>query len=430
MITYGVFVVVRRWLLVLIVVLLPLCYGGIVSISGHKLDDVYMQLMQLNKPALKSIKSPDGDIIDCVHISHQPAFDHPLLKNHTIQMRPSYHPEGLFEENKQSIPNSNDGISKSITQLWHLNGRCPEETIPIRRTKMKEILRASSINSFGKKQHGTIPKPTMFTEPEPINLSGHEAGGIRKFSFRMAVNQDYFTTCETRRKCPEETIPIRRTKMKEILRASSINSFGKKQHGTIPKPTMFTEPEPINLSGHEHAIGFVQGDEYYGTKATMNVWKPILQQSKEFSLSQLWIIAGSYPSDINTVEAGWQDPRSGDWWLQYGNELVGYWPTSLFSYLADSASQIQWGGEVLNFESGGQHTTTQMGSGHFPEEGFGKASFMKNIQIVDGSNHLIAPIGVGTFAEQSNCYNVQMGNDGDWGNYIYYGGPGRNPSCP
>ncbi|CAL5330966.1 unnamed protein product [Camellia sinensis] len=170
MITHGVVVVVQRWLLVLTL----LCNGGIVSISGNKLDDVYKQLKQLNKPALKSIKSPDGDIIDCVHISHQPAFDHPLLKNHTIQMRPSYHPEGLFEENKESIPKSNEGISKSITQLWHLNGRCPEGTIPIRRTKKREILRASSIKSFGRKQHGTIPEPTMPTKPEPINLSAHQ----------------------------------------------------------------------------------------------------------------------------------------------------------------------------------------------------------------------------------------------------------------
>ncbi|KAI8026997.1 hypothetical protein LOK49_LG02G01196 [Camellia lanceoleosa] len=402
MITHGVVVVVRWWLLVLIL----LCYGGMVGISGNKLDDVYKQLKHLNKPALKSIKSPDGDIIDCVHISHQPAFDHPLLKNHTIQMRPSYHPE------------SNEGISKSITQLWHLNGRCPEGTIPIRRTKKKEILRASSIKSFGRKQHGTIPEPTMPTKPEPIGLSDHE-----------------------------------------------------------------------------HANVVVQGDKYYGTKATMNVWKPIVQQSNEFSLSQLWIMAGSYPSDLNTVEAGWQvfphlygdnnprlfiywtrdayqttgcynllcagfiqtsntvtlggsifpisaynasqyeydffvwkDPR-GKWWLQFRNEVVGYWPTSLFSYLAGSASQIQWGGEVLNSASGGQHTTTQMGSGHFPEEGFGKASYIKNIQIVDGSNNLRAPIGVSTIAEQSNCYNVQMGRNSDWGNYIYYGGPGRNPNC-
>ena len=32
------------------------------------------------------IQSPDGDIIDCVDINKQPAFDHPLLKNHTIQV--------------------------------------------------------------------------------------------------------------------------------------------------------------------------------------------------------------------------------------------------------------------------------------------------------------------------------------------------------
>lgn len=31
-------------------------------------------------------QSPDGDIIDCVHKKKQPAFDHPLLKNHKIQV--------------------------------------------------------------------------------------------------------------------------------------------------------------------------------------------------------------------------------------------------------------------------------------------------------------------------------------------------------
>ncbi|GMP42078.1 hypothetical protein CsSME_00011941 [Camellia sinensis var. sinensis] len=93
-------------------------------------------------------------------------------------MRPSYHPKGLFEENKESIPKSNKGISKSITKLWHLNGRCPEGTISITRTKKKEILRASFIKSFGKKQHRTIPEPTMFTQPEPLNLSAHEVQPI------------------------------------------------------------------------------------------------------------------------------------------------------------------------------------------------------------------------------------------------------------
>ena len=78
--------------------------------------------------------------------------------------------------------------------------------------------------------------------------------------------------------------------------------------------------------------------------------------------------------------------------MQFGNEYVlGYWPSFLFLYLADSASMIEWGGEVVNSEAGGLHTLTQMGSGHFPEEGFGKASYFRNIQVVDSSNNLKAP---------------------------------------
>ncbi|MCI19936.1 carboxyl-terminal peptidase, partial [Trifolium medium] len=47
--------------------------------------EIETKLKLLNKPAVKSIQSEDGDIIDCVNIYKQPAFDHPALKNHTIQ---------------------------------------------------------------------------------------------------------------------------------------------------------------------------------------------------------------------------------------------------------------------------------------------------------------------------------------------------------
>ena len=125
-----------------------------------------------------------------------------------------------------------------------------------------------------------------------------------------------------------------------------------------------------------------------------------------------------------------QDPKEGNWWMQFGNNYVlGYWPAPLFSYLADSASMIEWGGEVVNSEPDGEHTSTQMGSGHFPNEGFGKSSYFRNIQIVDGSNNLRAPKGLGTFTEQSNCYDVHKGYNSAWGNYFYYGGPGRNQDC-
>ncbi|KAF7836944.1 uncharacterized protein G2W53_005426 [Senna tora] len=357
------------------------------------------------------MQSPDGDIIDCVHISKQPAFDHPFLKDHKIQMRPDFHPEGLFEDNKVSESKER---SKPLTQLWHVNGKCPEDTVPIRRTKEDDVLRASSVKRYGRKKHRTIPKPRS------------------------------------------------------------------------------ADPDLINQS-----VAYVEGDKYYGAKATINVWEPKIQQPNEFSLSQLWILGGSFGEDLNSIEAGWQlvktmgsvlpnslscvwqsdayqatgcynllcsgfiqvnseiamgasispisafrnaqydisiliwkDPKEGHWWMQFGNDYVlGYWPSFLFSYLADSASMIEWGGEVVNSEPDGQHTSTQMGSGHFPEEGFGKASYFRNIQVVDSSNNLKAPKGIGTFTEQSNCYDVQTGSNGDWGHYFYYGGPGKNPNC-
>ncbi|KAM0821501.1 hypothetical protein ACQ4PT_072160 [Festuca glaucescens] len=374
---------------------------------------VALIFLRLNKPPLATIQSPDGDVIDCVHISKQPAFDHPLLKNHTIQMRPSCHPGGMYHESHIT--------HHPINQTWHLNGKCPENTIPIRRIKEEDVLRASSMTRYGTKRTGSIPNSNSINDPETPNV----------------------------------------------------------------------------LRGHQHAVASAQVDKCDGTKISINLWQPTISRANAFSLTQLWIIGGSYSgNDLNTIEAGWQvyphfysdnnprlfiywtsdaykttgcynllcsgfvqtnnqiaiggsissifstyggtqydfdilvwkDPEGGNWWLQVGSIDVGYWPSSIFSYLADSASSIMWGGEVFSPDAG--QTSTRMGSGHFPKEGFGKASHMKNIQLVDSSNYLRPPNDVQLVTEQPHCYNVRNGISDDWGTYIYYGGPGKNPYCP
>ncbi|KAG6473166.1 uncharacterized protein LOC122027354 [Zingiber officinale] len=415
---------VRRWTLWLMLVaaaaadLSPCATASRRAAPTRQKLEVQRHLKRLNKQAVKSIKSPDGDIIDCVHISHQPAFDHPFLKSHTIQTMPSSHPEGsLFAENKAASQNK---TPSSMAQLWHQNGRCPGDTIPIRRTRREDVLRASSVKRYGKKRHRSIPNP------------------------------------------------------------------------------MSIDPDLLNESGHQHAIAYVEGDRYYGAKATINVWEPKIEQPNEFSLSQLWILGGSFGEDLNSIEAGWQvspdlygdnntrlftywtsdsyqatgcynllcsgfiqtnneiamgatifpvskyegsqydisilvwkDPKEGHWWMQLGNDCVlGYWPSFLFSYLAESASMIEWGGEVVNSEPDGEHTSTAMGSGHFPGEGFSKSSYFRNLQIVDDSNNLKAPREVGTFTERPNCYDVRTGSNFQWGHFFFYGGPGKNPNCP
>lgn len=50
----------------------------------------------------------------------------------------------------------------------------------------------------------------------------------------------------------------------------------------------------------------MNGEEYYGAKASISVWTPKVTDQYEFSLSQVWIISGTFGDDLNTIEAGWQ----------------------------------------------------------------------------------------------------------------------------
>ncbi|TYH98509.1 hypothetical protein ES332_A11G001500v1 [Gossypium tomentosum] len=95
--------------------------------------------------------------------------------------------------------------------------------------------------------------------------------------------------------CPEGTVPIRRTTEKDVLKASSVRRYGRTRRGHLRRDS--------TGSGHEDAVLFVNGDQYYGAKASLKVWAPHVTNEYEFSLSQIWIISGSFGNDLNTIEA-------------------------------------------------------------------------------------------------------------------------------
>ena len=106
-------------------------------------------------------------------------------------------------------------------------------------------------------------------------------------------------------KCPEDTIPIRRTKQDNICSVCSVKRYGRKRHEIISCQGLQIQTS-INESGHQHGVVYVEGDKNYGVKATINVWEPKIQQPNEFSLSQLWILRDSFGENLNSIEAGWQ----------------------------------------------------------------------------------------------------------------------------
>ncbi|XP_077251720.1 protein neprosin-like [Tasmannia lanceolata] len=96
-----------------------------------------------SKVAVKTIKAEYGQIFDCVDINKQPAFDHPLLRNHKIKMSPSSLPKVIEVKEHSSI-----AVSLGIELM---DGGCPLGTVPIRRIEKEALTRAKSATNFGKR---------------------------------------------------------------------------------------------------------------------------------------------------------------------------------------------------------------------------------------------------------------------------------------
>ncbi|KAE9593537.1 putative neprosin activation peptide [Lupinus albus] len=72
------------------------------SIANHtidldKLSRIRAKLEKINKPDVKTIKSPDGDIIVCVLFHEQPAFDLPGLKDQKTTLQLPKWAEGYIQ---------------------------------------------------------------------------------------------------------------------------------------------------------------------------------------------------------------------------------------------------------------------------------------------------------------------------------------------
>ncbi|GAB4824834.1 hypothetical protein Ancab_007704 [Ancistrocladus abbreviatus] len=361
---------------------------------------IQRKLAKKPKGTVKTLKGDKGDVIDCVDIYKQPAFDHPLLQNHTLQIAPSSH--------KYGAPRDNAILDSLFDISWRKNGGCPEGSVPIVRNVLSD---------------------------RPI---------IRK----------------------------------------NISSG-------------------IQTSGHQHAVIFFLNGEatMQGGRATITQWDPYLAQPEDFSLSQIWIMAGQDgTTNRQTIEAGWQkhphrtgfngstffvywtadgynstgcydlrcagwvltcsqyspgmqlqsstyggqpielamdierDQSTGNWWLYLWGTPIGYWPPSIYKggALTNGSATISWGGEIYDSSgSEGFNTSTQMGSGHFATEGYRRASYVRDIVYTahNGTSYAIPQDKLDPVASAPNCYDYQFQQGCAGQVYFYYGGPGCGTSA-
>ncbi|CAN1286341.1 hypothetical protein LINPERPRIM_LOCUS19267 [Linum perenne] len=192
-----------------------------------------------------------------------------------------------------------------------------------------------------------------------------------------------------------------------------------------PYPNELETKESANLS--EHTQMWHRKGEYCpdGTVAILRSSVTDLPPKKPFNR-----ITSDYKKSDAPKVANAEDLKTSNWWLYFQDEQVGYWPGSLFRNLRTSASLLEWGGEIINKNKNGLHTDTQMGSGHFPSEGYSKAAYFRSLEYVDGGGYDNPADGLTGHASRPECYDIDVRNPaGEFGVHFFFGGPGFSNDC-
>ncbi|NPU90945.1 MAG: neprosin family prolyl endopeptidase [Gammaproteobacteria bacterium] len=404
-------------------------FAAVASDTELKRMQSHIDSLYQNVKSVHQFVGVEGESVMCVDLFAQPAFNHPGLRDHKLQLQPSQELKdrmGSTDTKDATIAYSGE-LKGDVDALGNLR-YCPDGSVPIKQLTLDEMSRFPSLEAF-----------------------------LGKY--------------------PEGKIPDDDDRLKAAISGSDI---------IVPADNT----GPSSLHQYAYIRDYVDS---WGAETVFNVWSPYVERSNEFSLSQMWVVRGSggdretiesgwqvykdkygdnrarlflyftpdnygsggcYNLDCSgfvqvagniyigggfsnysvyngaqyTFKLLWvRDPANGNWWLKYGNTWVGYYPTGLFDSngLKNKANKLSYGGEIIDRQTSGRHTKTDMGSGSFPSAGFSRAAYQRSIRYVDTSYYYRTHTGLFEARDDSQCYDVDMtSSTGSWGTYFYFGGAG------
>ncbi|KAJ8637115.1 hypothetical protein MRB53_011382 [Persea americana] len=231
--------------------------------------------------------------------------------------------------------------------------------------------------------------------------------GIESKSSSSDIAQQGWQKSES---CPEGTIPIRRTQKRAMAAVTNGRS------GSLEGSWAEVTPTKDMAS-------------FSGASANINVWNVYVEPSEYSSASIL------VSNDENFIKVGWHadgNRHTGCYNLLCPGFIhvdrsvgLGRFLRPLSTYDGAHASHVRWSGEVLN-TGAGRHTVTQMGSGHFSNEGFKKAAYFANAKVRSREGDFVEAKWATTHADKPSCYDVGKIKGGM---RFYYGGPGVGDNC-
>ncbi|XP_077245950.1 protein neprosin-like [Tasmannia lanceolata] len=389
---------------------------GSISLSKEEDLEIERLLKIINKPAVKTIEDGYGQTFSCVDINKQPAFDHPLLKNHKIQMGPGSLPKVIKDKKASSL-----GMSLKIGLK---NGGCPPGTVPIRRIKKEDLIRAKSSPNFGKGY--------------PSNPQGPDSAKFHLTNKNVFIAQFAFQSTYKNRRKPFGSRAVLNVWQPKIIGHQNSASLVILLDGSPPEEIRSIHAGWIVNKGVygnylPHLSTSWTNDGHRET-GCYDVFCPgFVQVSRDLPVgipfSPTSVYNGTQYFIILTV---YKDSEKGDWWLFYDNDRkqVGYWPRALFnSTFSEYADILQWGGIVYN---AGIKPWPEMGSGHMPsdDQQYMKACYIGGMQMLlyrGGAIRIETDTPRRLIQTSPSCYPVKTDGSVPDENYaILLGGPGGN----
>ncbi|TKY56706.1 hypothetical protein E2542_SST21152 [Spatholobus suberectus] len=333
-----------------------------------------------------------GDIIDCIDIYKQLAFDHPLLKSHKLQRKPSFQKSNEKTSMKNLPARPIFGLGKD---------QCPIGTVPIQRITKDDLIRGKSLLN----NH-------IMTQGIP----GHHFAEVHLLSFYgpyYGVNG-------------KNSIYSPRVERKDQITASHLWV----QNGPIDANNNIMVGWHVapQLYGDDGTYFYSSWSDKFKKTGCYNMLCPgFVQTHKGYYLGARIDNTSIYGGTMIEVAISIsQDRVTKNWWLNIGNENIGYYPTTLFSNMT-SADQVGWGGRT---STPPDTPSPQMGSGYFPDDNFVHACYFRFVSFQNASRQDYGPkdYQAETFTDRPDCFGVEYyGNQGrEVGYSLQFGGPGGN----
>ncbi|CAI9093617.1 OLC1v1029164C2 [Oldenlandia corymbosa var. corymbosa] len=370
---------------------------------------------------LKSIQSEDGDIIDCVDIYKQPALNHPALRNHKIQMLPSYVPTmektprkiNRAKRKKNKLYSKSESQVSVTKQIWHKNGSCPEGTVPIRRNmqtmnKALPILSRRYNSSFNRSKH-------EFSQNNTLNMlrANHAMSILLTEGYAYTGAQGDIAVYNPTVEGSDEY-----TLSDVSLENGGQGFFEAIRSGWMVNPMVYGDK-------NTRFFTYWTADGAKSTGCFDSLCPGFVQVSKDIALGATIDHISSpsnRPSQVMSISI-YKDQNTNNWWVDLGGKKIGYWPSELFEGLSHHAASVQWGGDVYSTRLTTPHTATAMGSGEYASPIDWLVGSIRGMRILQYSSGWKYPEWTNTYADQYDCYSFYLQIVAD-DPVFYYGGPG------